>query len=302
MAMSNHTAGARHRDHGEHVEHRRVTVLAPMDAVCATYRTHRFAPHMHEEFVIGLVERGACQFEYRGDRHTVRAGQVFVIAPGESHTGEAAHPDGWTYRAIYPASALLASAVGQPGGPDAVEPGALPAVVDDPVIGHALATLSRLIFSGASGEACEPGLASIFAHLAMRHAFARVATPHSTRAASRAVSVAREYIEAHATSVVRLATLAELTGLNAFSLIRAFRAAVGVPPYAYLTHVRLVRAVQLLRDGLPVSRVAYVSGFSDQSHFTRRFKSALGMPPGQYARGLPRSARDARRFQLVSAS
>jgi AraC-like DNA-binding protein len=30
--------------------------------------------------------------------------------------------------------------------------------------------------------------------------------------------------------------------------------------------------------------VAFDTGFSDQSHLTRRFKRVVGVPPGQYAK------------------
>lgn len=280
---------------GERVQHRRVCALAPLDVVAARYQRHRFAPHMHEEFVIGVVEAGACRFNYRNQSHVVNAGQVFVIAPGESHTGEAAHPDGWAYRAIYPARTIVATALGEREGEGPAVLTTLPAVLDDLVLARCLVALNHLLLSAAAPEPCESALVAVLAHVAQRQAAhgppAALAPRTASRAATRAARIAREYIEAHASSVVRLATLAELTGLNAFSLIRAFRAAFGVPPYAYLNHVRMVRAVQLLRDGHPLSRVAYLSGFSDQSHFTRRFKSALGIPPGQYVRGFSGAGR-----------
>ena len=52
----------------------------------------------------------------------------------------------------------------------------------------------------------------------------------------------------------------------------------------YLEMVRVERARALLRQGEPISRVAFDTGFSDQSHLTRRFKRVVGVPPGQYAR------------------
>ena len=62
------------------------------------------------------------------------------------------------------------------------------------------------------------------------------------------------------------------------------RRAYGLPPYMYLEQLRIERARVLLRAGTPTSHVAYETGFSDQSHLTRRFKRVVGVPPGQYAR------------------
>jgi AraC-like DNA-binding protein len=52
----------------------------------------------------------------------------------------------------------------------------------------------------------------------------------------------------------------------------------------YLELVRVNRAREMLRRGEPISRVAFDTGFSDQSHLTRRFKRVVGVPPGQYAK------------------
>jgi len=59
---------------------------------------------------------------------------------------------------------------------------------------------------------------------------------------------------------------------------------VGVTPFAYLAQFRVNRAQEMLAAGNSLSDVAYSCGFSDQSHMTRTFKQAVGVPPGQYAR------------------
>ena len=40
----------------------------------------------------------------------------------------------------------------------------------------------------------------------------------------------------------------------------------------------------LADEARPLSAIAFATGFSDQAHFTRRFKEMLGLPPGQYRR------------------
>lgn len=51
-----------------------------------------------------------------------------------------------------------------------------------------------------------------------------------------------------------------------------------------LARIRLERAVRMLRDrrfdGVSVAEIAYRSGFSDPSHFSKRFRQAYGCPPG----------------------
>ena len=94
----------------------------------------------------------------------------------------------------------------------------------------------------------------------------------------------RDYLEEHYAKPISLLELSAVSGVSPFHLSRRFRARYGLPPYMYLELVRVNRARELLRQGDPISRVAFDTGFSDQSHLTRRFKRVVGVPPGQYAR------------------
>jgi AraC-like DNA-binding protein len=46
--------------------------------------------------------------------------------------------------------------------------------------------------------------------------------------------------------------------------------------------VRLHKARQLLKQGYTIAMTAQNCGFSDQSHFNRHFKKAMGVTPSQY--------------------
>jgi hypothetical protein len=53
----------------------------------------------------------------------------------------------------------------------------------------------------------------------------------------------------------------------------------------YIRKLRIEKAVGLLEDTKhSLSEIAYLTGFSDQSHFTRIFKKYVGMPPLTYRR------------------
>jgi transcriptional regulator GlxA family with amidase domain len=90
--------------------------------------------------------------------------------------------------------------------------------------------------------------------------------------AERAHAAAR-FIEAHAAEPLTLDTVAAHLALSTFHFVRVFRDAIGVTPHQYLMRVRLLRAIALLRDTrLPVTEVAYESGWSDLSTFNRTFR------------------------------
>src|SRR5262249_25422530 len=73
--------------------------------------------------------------------------------------------------------------------------------------------------------------------------------------------------------------------LDKFHLCRAFRAHVGMPPHAYLTHLRIRRAKELLAAGTRPSDVAAQVGLYDQSSLNRHFRRIVGTTPARFALG-----------------
>ncbi|WIG60061.1 MAG: Transcriptional regulator, AraC family [Ktedonobacterales bacterium] len=257
--------------------------LHNLELLRATYVTHVYAPHMHEGFAIGVIERGVERFSYRRAIHDAPAGAVVLINPGEPHTGAAALPEGWTYRMLYPAAETLrqiASAVtGRPRDvPFFAEP-----VITDPALALSLLRLHATLEAQPTPVERESQLLMTLGHLIVRHADSHPHLAH-LRPAPEAVRRVREYLAEHYAEAVTLRELASLADLSPFHLLRVFSATAGLPPHAYLTQVRVSRAKGLLVAGMPLAQVAALTGFTDQSHFTRHFKRIVGVPPGHYAR------------------
>jgi AraC-like DNA-binding protein len=56
----------------------------------------------------------------------------------------------------------------------------------------------------------------------------------------------------------------------------------------YIRKLRIEKAVELLgQPGHTLAEIAYLTGFSDQSHFTRIFKKHTGQSPAEYRKRLP---------------
>ena len=55
---------------------------------------------------------------------------------------------------------------------------------------------------------------------------------------------------------------------------------MGVSPLAYINSLKITRAKELLLSGMyTVTEVAFMSGYSDISHFSREFKKSTGVSP-----------------------
>jgi transcriptional regulator GlxA family with amidase domain len=99
---------------------------------------------------------------------------------------------------------------------------------------------------------------------------------------TRPVRRAMEYLRARLAESFTLDDLAVHADLDKFHLCRAFRAQIGMPPHAYLTHLRVRQAQELLTQGVRASELAPRVGFYDQSQLTRHFRKIVGTTPGAY--------------------
>ncbi len=268
--------------------------LPGVDLLRARFVRQRYSKHAHETYVIALIDRGVEEFDHQGSTMRAGPGEIILVNPDTVHTGYAGIPGGWAYRVLYPAVQVVAGAAAELGGGRGA-PAFQQTVIDDPVSRRLLAAAHR------AAETSDPLAASSLLHSAVaalvtRHA-AAVRGPEGRRSAFtyperlprrpalRAVSVAREILDARLTDPPRLAALAAAAQASPYSLLRAFRAETGLPPHAYLNQRRVRHACGLLGQGVPPAQVAAEVGFADQAHLTRHFKRIVGVPPGAYQRG-----------------
>ena len=66
------------------------------------------------------------------------------------------------------------------------------------------------------------------------------------------------------------------------TLARLFEAETGLGFREWRQQARLLKAMTLLAEGAPISRVAYDLGYASQSAFIAMFKKVLGTTPGRY--------------------
>ncbi|MEZ2128116.1 MULTISPECIES: helix-turn-helix domain-containing protein [unclassified Sinorhizobium] len=92
-----------------------------------------------------------------------------------------------------------------------------------------------------------------------------------------------DHIEAHLEQALTLDQLASEAGLSTFHFAKMFRISFGMPPHRYLAERRVERARNLLRSGsIELVQVALACGYASQSHFTKAFRSATGITPGEW--------------------
>src|SRR6266566_4451151 len=119
-------------------------------------------------------------------------------------------------------------------------------------------------------------------------------------AVSRLAQVAAQRIAAGALNGRNVADLAAELGVSERHLRRALEREVSVSPLELAQTHRLLLAKQLLVDtDLPMTRVAYASGFQSLRRFNAVFREQYRMPPSALRRGRRMPARSAGSLRLT---
>ena len=76
--------------------------------------------------------------------------------------------------------------------------------------------------------------------------------------------------------------LARVSGVSEAHFARSFKEAFGAPPHRYLLTRRIERATALLRDtDLPITEIAFQTGWNSLGTFGRTFRDVTGESPGE---------------------
>jgi AraC-like DNA-binding protein len=258
---------------------RRSRMFGGIDLMSARFVRHSFAPHSHDELMIGVIHAGVKSFRHGRSREYAAPGSLSVVNAGEMHTGEREHGRELAYAALYVPDSALAAMLAPLGGDCSIvrQP-----VIDDRDIWRCLAEAHRLAMAGDDAAAAEEAMICGVSLLFERYGARRLA--HSEAGCPKAVNRAVEFLQARACDHISLEDASRASGVGVFHLIRLFQKHLGLTPYAYLTQVRIAKSRQLLRCGEAVAQVALDVGFADQAHFTKRFKQLTGTTPALYAR------------------
>ncbi|MGH7559328.1 MAG: helix-turn-helix transcriptional regulator, partial [Gemmatimonadota bacterium] len=94
---------------------------------------------------------------------------------------------------------------------------------------------------------------------------------------------ARELLSDRFTEPLRIGDVAAEVGVHPSSLARAFQQHYHCTPGEFLRRLRVdLAGRRLAQPAASLASIARETGFSDQSHFSRTFKSVTGMTPGVF--------------------
>lgn len=258
--------------------------------------------HAHDSLVLGVVLAGARRIETATETALAAEGWCFALAPGVAHA--CCPQPSCSYLAVSLAPESLPESFGDMlASRQTLRPS--PVCFEAPQLAAALLRLAEAVEEASGVLERQSLLAECLEVLVARTAGPQAETgpdgetgPHAepgplVKAVARARALLSEQLVEGA-GTLGLEDLAQACGVGAFALHRAFSREVGLPPHAFQTHLRLRRAKELLRAGVPLSEAALAAGFCDQSHMNRHFARLVGLTPAQYARAFAEPENESR--------
>ena len=100
----------------------------------------------------------------------------------------------------------------------------------------------------------------------------------------RHLKLVKEFIDVNYAQNISLKQLAVLCNLSEFHFARMFKAVCGISPYQYVQYIRIKKSKVCLQNKhqLSIADISDECGFSNQSHFTKKFKLYTGMTPMKF--------------------
>lgn len=234
-----------------------------------------WGPGVRDHFLLHYIVSGRGTYDSGGRTFVLGPGDAFLARPDTPIYYRADPTDPWEYYWVGfsgPSAALLL----------AQTPFSASRPVLHPAAGDRLRRALLDIYKARGAD--YPSAVRMAGYLQAALGLLMDAAPaHGTDALADYARRGADFIQQNYSRDISVEAVAAHVGVSRSYLHRAFRAAFGCAPGAYLTDYRLDRASQLLRHStLSVSAVAASAGFSDPFYFSRLFRRRMGMSPSDY--------------------
>jgi len=99
---------------------------------------------------------------------------------------------------------------------------------------------------------------------------------------SNTIKSLKDVLSSRLNEDITLNSFAQDQSINPYTLLRNFKAELGITPHVYRMNYRIEKAKILLQQQASITDVVFECGFFDQSHFHRYFKSFTTVTPKEY--------------------
>lgn len=254
--------------------------IGSIELLNASFKNHSFKKHFHEEFCFGVISSGQLDFNYRGRKISAKKGLINLCNPGEIHDGFSSN--GWSYKMFYVNPKLMAQLSSTISGKINDIPFFKEGVIYDEEIAVKLSNLNDIMFDEKSFTIEKEQLfIEIVTLFIKKHADSFIPI-EKLISSKELIKNSLEYINDNLQDNITVSKLSQISNLSLYYFIRIFKKEVGLTPKDYLIQQRIRKAKELILQHHPLSHVALMSGFYDQSHMLKYFKSYIGINPSNF--------------------
>ena len=239
----------------------------------------KFPNHFHEYYVIGFVEDGQRSLYCKNKNYIINPGDLVVLNPFDSHTCTQINNEALDWRCINIKKDIIRKVTGELYNKEYLPLFSKTVLSDTGILALLKELHTMIIFGTGNSETRKEKFYEIIKKLSDKYAEQSLEKEAGT---AEEISHLCRYMKDNYRQKLSLDELSEVTGQNKFTLLRNFNKVCGLTPYQYLETIRIEKGRTYLEKGYTPAEAALNTGFSDQSHFTRFFKSFIGFTPKQY--------------------
>lgn len=239
----------------------------------------KFPNHFHKHYVIGFIEKGERKLSCLNKEYIVGSGDITIFNPYDVHTCEQINELPLDYRCLNISEEIMEkNIISITEIKEKINFSST--VITNLYLSSLIKELHSLIIKKSKEFRKEEIFILILEYLVKYHS-APFENNYSVKQSENVKRVC-EFLEKNFDKNISLDILTSLTDFSKYHLLRSFTKETGITPYGYLETVRIEKAKNFLEKGISPAETAFLTGFSDQSHFSNFFKKFIGLTPKQY--------------------
>jgi len=245
---------------------------------------HVFPSHIHDDvYLISAMENG-CSYclEDWNEKAYLASGECAFINPGMVHTGNPLGGKSQTYRMVYIEIQRLEEAAENIFEKDCSLPEFHKVISADRSVYANIIKFTDVFHNSSSGLEIEDSFYTSMAQVFSKNCGLKI--NNSRYCEHKRISAAKEMLSENLDEKITLDDISKELSVSKYHFLRMFKESVGVAPHAYRNLKRVERAKTLLKSGHSAADTALMTGFNDQSHFTKKFREIVCATPGQYSK------------------
>jgi AraC-like DNA-binding protein len=226
---------------------------------------------------VGAIDCGKVVYEVAGQRESLRPGGLALVNPEVLHSCNPMGESRRSYFMLYLEKAWCVRLQQSLWEVDEFRPVRIALLEDRALYDQYLAVVKMFSAPGEMLEK-EQHLADLLTSIFIKACTPGIPGDEPVRRVRELKNMLQKDLEQEIT----MERLARKLDANPFTLLRQFKASVGITPHAYRLNCRIDRARELLRQGRDIAETALECGFYDQSHLHRHFKAVTTVTPREY--------------------